>query len=100
MHGHNRYAQIDNIDVHTCDELCNSTAAAFIDFAQFAGLPVNVVGFHDTDDFGHGLCTGVTGATLASCTCVLGQDTAFAKITGVACFIDIRECRVKGSTDI
>ena len=100
MHGHNWYTQVNHIDVHTCDELCNSTAATFIDFAQFAGLPVNVVGFHDADDFGHGFCAGVTGATLASCTCVLGQDTAFAKVAGVACFIDIRECRVKGSTDI
>ena len=61
----------------------NGSAAALVNRAKLAGLPVHTFRFHDTDDLRHGLRAGIVRCGLAPGTGIFGQHTTLVDVTGV-----------------
>ena len=100
VHRENGNAYVDNINVKVCDILCNRSAAAGVNRAELAELPIYVRAVENSHNIADQFCTCVRGAALASCTRILRDNDASVKIRSVSCIERSREGRVKCRIDI
>ena len=84
MHGQNRHAGVQGVDVAVGHVSGNGAAAALVHLAQLSGLPDDAVVVEQTADAAHDLAGGVRAAALAPGAGVLAQGDAIVDLGVVA----------------